>query len=278
MVSRRAEVSGLSGWTALAHAFSCPNCGSGDCWRTGAGLSMCAECGLKTSATAGTIFHRSHTTLSTWFAAIWFVTSQQNGVSARGLQDALGFGSYETAWACCTGSAAQWCDQNESCSAASSNSTRASWADAATARRAGQPRRRRSRSPSSGSQWPSGLPAARSGRGAQRRGSGRIRLRRQRPGTEIHTDGAWVLARLSDHGFTHRPHPGLPCQRPRRGHARTAPGLLAAQTMDSRHPAPSDQPPTPALLLAGAGHSRRPPAHRPCPVLRRFRQQHRPRS
>ena len=24
------------------------------------------------------------------------------------------------------------------------------------------------------------------------------------PGTEIHTDGAWVLTRLSDHGFTHR--------------------------------------------------------------------------
>jgi Transposase zinc-ribbon domain len=79
--------------------FSCPSCGSGGCWRTGAGLWMCAECGLKTSATAGTIFHRSHTPLSTWFAAIWFVTSQKNGVSARGLQDALGFGSYETAWA-----------------------------------------------------------------------------------------------------------------------------------------------------------------------------------
>ena len=60
---------------------------------------MCAECGLKTSVTAGTIFHRSHTPLSTWFAAIWFVTSQKNGVSAQGLQDALGFGSYETAWA-----------------------------------------------------------------------------------------------------------------------------------------------------------------------------------
>ncbi|MDX6239021.1 MAG: hypothetical protein QOG10_3836 [Kribbellaceae bacterium] len=60
---------------------------------------MCAECGLKTSATAGTIFHRSHTPLSTWFAAVWFVTSQKNGVSAQGLQDALGFGSYETAWA-----------------------------------------------------------------------------------------------------------------------------------------------------------------------------------
>ncbi len=60
---------------------------------------MCPECGLKTSVTAGTIFHRSHTPLSTWFAAVWLVTSQKNGVSAQGLQDALGFGSYETAWA-----------------------------------------------------------------------------------------------------------------------------------------------------------------------------------
>ena len=45
------------------------------------------------------MFLASDAVLSTWFAAIWFVTSQKNGVSARGLQDALGFGSYETAWA-----------------------------------------------------------------------------------------------------------------------------------------------------------------------------------
>jgi hypothetical protein len=41
----------------------------------------------KTSATAGSIFHRSHTPLSTWCAA----------VSAQKLEDALGFGSHETA-------------------------------------------------------------------------------------------------------------------------------------------------------------------------------------
>ena len=81
------------------NGFSCPRCGDGHNWRTGSGLWMCGRCGLKTSATAGTIFHRSHTPLSTWFAAVWFVTSQKNGVSARGLQDVLGFGSYETAWA-----------------------------------------------------------------------------------------------------------------------------------------------------------------------------------
>jgi hypothetical protein len=79
--------------------FSCPACGNGGAWRTGTGLWMCTACERRTSVTAGTIFHRTRTPLSTWFAAIWFVTSQKNGVSALGLQRVLGFGSYETAWA-----------------------------------------------------------------------------------------------------------------------------------------------------------------------------------
>ena len=48
---------------------------------------------------AGTIFHRTRTPLSTWFAAIWLVTSQKNGASAQNLHDMLGLGSYATAWA-----------------------------------------------------------------------------------------------------------------------------------------------------------------------------------
>ncbi|MPZ01004.1 MAG: IS1595 family transposase, partial [Actinophytocola sp.] len=68
-------------------------------WRTRAGLWMCRSCNRKTSVTAGTIFDRTRTPLSTWFAAIWFVTAHRNGVSARNLQRILGFGSYETAWA-----------------------------------------------------------------------------------------------------------------------------------------------------------------------------------
>ena len=79
--------------------FSCPACGSTEYWRTRAGLWMCRSCNRKTSVTAGTIFDRTRTPLSTWFAAIWFVTAQRNGVSARNLQRILGFGSYETAWA-----------------------------------------------------------------------------------------------------------------------------------------------------------------------------------
>ena len=79
--------------------FVCPACGFRDAWRTKAGLWMCSGCERKTSVTAGTVFHRSRLHLPTWFAAIWVVTSQKNGVSALGLQQVLGLGSYETAWA-----------------------------------------------------------------------------------------------------------------------------------------------------------------------------------
>lgn len=79
--------------------FVCPACGHREAWRTGQGLWMCKECERRTSVTAGTIFHRTRTPLSSWFAAIWFLTSQKNGMSALGLQRVLGFGSYETAWA-----------------------------------------------------------------------------------------------------------------------------------------------------------------------------------
>ena len=78
--------------------FACPRCGGRDAWRTSAALWMCRACGRQTSVTAGTIFDRTRTPLSTWFAAAWFITAQKNGVSALGLQRVLGLKSYETAW------------------------------------------------------------------------------------------------------------------------------------------------------------------------------------
>jgi len=64
------------------------------------GLMMCRQCGHQASVTAGTIFHRSHLPLQTWFRTMWWVTNQKHGVSALGLQGLLGLGSYETAWSC----------------------------------------------------------------------------------------------------------------------------------------------------------------------------------
>ena len=62
------------------------------------GFYRCAKCDFQLSVTAGTTFHDARTPLQTWFRAIWYVTNQKLGVSALGLQRALGFGSYHTAW------------------------------------------------------------------------------------------------------------------------------------------------------------------------------------
>jgi transposase-like protein len=52
------------------------------------------------SLTAGTIFQDTHLPLRLWFRAMWAITNQKSGMSALGLQRALGLGSYRTAWSC----------------------------------------------------------------------------------------------------------------------------------------------------------------------------------
>ena len=80
--------------------FVCPACGHDRGW----GLKRrrasweCAACGKETSVTAGTIMHRSHLPLKTWFMAVHIVTSHSNGISALQLQAQLGLGSYKSAW------------------------------------------------------------------------------------------------------------------------------------------------------------------------------------
>jgi transposase-like protein len=79
--------------------FVCPHCRvSGEPWTMSDKLLRCRSCHGRTSLTAGTIFEGTRKPLRTWFMAMWFVTSQKNGVSALGLQRVLGLGSYETAW------------------------------------------------------------------------------------------------------------------------------------------------------------------------------------
>ena len=60
---------------------------------------MCSECGIPTSVTAGTIFDRTRTPLSAWFAACWLFATGKDGVSALSLKRTLEIGSYQTAWA-----------------------------------------------------------------------------------------------------------------------------------------------------------------------------------
>lgn len=82
------------------NGFICPNCGFHPevPSLTGRGIYLCVKCKKQTSITAGTLFHRTHKPLRTWFLAMWFITSQKYGASALGLQRVLGIGSYNTAW------------------------------------------------------------------------------------------------------------------------------------------------------------------------------------
>jgi transposase-like protein len=79
--------------------FRCPRCGGAKAWPLSPVWWRCANCAHKVSVTAGTIFQDTHTPLTVWFRAMWWVTAQKNGVSALGLQRVLGLGSYQTAWA-----------------------------------------------------------------------------------------------------------------------------------------------------------------------------------
>lgn len=80
--------------------FACVQCGQiAQPFRASRGRLICRGCRHQSSVTAGTIFDKTRTALRTWFAAIWYVTNQKQGVSALGLQRVLGLGSYQTAWA-----------------------------------------------------------------------------------------------------------------------------------------------------------------------------------
>jgi transposase-like protein len=77
----------------------CPRCQGREAWQVRRNRWRCGGCRYEVSVTAGTIFQDSHLPLGTWFRAMWYVTNQKNGISALGLQRALGLGSYKTAWA-----------------------------------------------------------------------------------------------------------------------------------------------------------------------------------
>jgi transposase-like protein len=57
----------------------------------------CNGCGHHIQPTAGTIFHKSSTSLHLWFYAMYLMTSTRCGISAKQLERELGV-TYKTAW------------------------------------------------------------------------------------------------------------------------------------------------------------------------------------
>jgi transposase-like protein len=57
----------------------------------------CTTCGHHIHPTAGTIFHKSSTSLHLWFYAMYLMTSTRCGISAKQIERELGV-TYKTAW------------------------------------------------------------------------------------------------------------------------------------------------------------------------------------
>jgi len=61
------------------------------------GLYQCCECRYQVSVTAGTIMHKTHLPLTKWFLAMYLITTDKRGYSAKQLSNELNI-SYKTAW------------------------------------------------------------------------------------------------------------------------------------------------------------------------------------
>ena len=78
--------------------FICPACKTRSTpWGESRGRIACPACRHQTSITAGTVFDKTRTALTTWFEAAWHVATAKNGMSAKTLERTLGV-SYRVAW------------------------------------------------------------------------------------------------------------------------------------------------------------------------------------
>ncbi len=78
--------------------FVCPACGEQRTpWRQTRKRLVCPACRHQCRVTAGTIFDKTRTPLTTWFDAAWHVSTAKNGMSARTLERMMGV-SYRVAW------------------------------------------------------------------------------------------------------------------------------------------------------------------------------------
>jgi transposase len=81
------------------HAYHCPKCDKERRFHrvNGRPCYDCDTCGHHIHPTAGTIFHKSSTSLNLWYYAVYMITSTRCGVSAKTLERELGV-TYKTAW------------------------------------------------------------------------------------------------------------------------------------------------------------------------------------
>ena len=80
------------------NGFICPVCGCVEYYPLKAlNLYQCKSCRHQLSVTAGTVMHRSHLSLLIWFGAIYLISKDKRGCSAKQLSKELSL-PYSTSW------------------------------------------------------------------------------------------------------------------------------------------------------------------------------------
>lgn len=79
------------------NGFVCPRCGHTKAYPRSLTQKDCARCKYRASVTAGTVLHKTHLPLTTWFLAMYLEAESKRGISALELSRKLGL-RYETAW------------------------------------------------------------------------------------------------------------------------------------------------------------------------------------
>ena len=85
-------------WLRWPEGFVCPRCASVVGWGLADSRWKCGGCDRKVSATAGTIFDKTRTPLTVWFATAWRMVGNKVGISATQVQREMELGSIQTAW------------------------------------------------------------------------------------------------------------------------------------------------------------------------------------
>ena len=81
--------------------FICPLCGCKKYYHISTrNVYQCKTCKHQTSVISGTVMHKSHLSLQTWFWAIYMIAKDKRGCSALRISDELDI-SYKTAWYLC---------------------------------------------------------------------------------------------------------------------------------------------------------------------------------
>ncbi len=85
-------------WLRWPDGFVCPRCASVVGWKLADSRWKCGGCDRKISATSGTIFDKTRTPLTVWFAVAWRMVGDKVGISAIQVQREMELGSIQTAW------------------------------------------------------------------------------------------------------------------------------------------------------------------------------------